>query len=71
MKQRLVEVDAPDSVTDELQGRSSQRMAANYGRNQATTAKRKFIAAVYQGLRVMPKTFGNVVAFTNGITNAA
>ena len=48
MKQRLVEVDAPQSVIDELQGWSSQSMAANYGRNQATATKRKFIGAVYQ-----------------------
>lgn len=48
MKQRLIEVDAPSNVYEELMGWSSQSMAANYGRNQATTTKKKFMAAVYQ-----------------------
>jgi integrase len=71
LKQRLFEVDTPSNVYEELMGWSTQSMAANYGRNQATTAKRKFLAAVYQEFGVMPKTDGKVVAISNGATKAA
>ncbi len=71
MKQRLFEVDTPSNVYEELMGWSSQSMAANYGKNLATTAKRRYLAAVYQDLGVMPKTDGNVVALTNGTTKVA
>lgn len=71
MKQRLVEVDAPINVIEELMGWSSQSMARNYGRNLASTTKRNFMASIYQDLGVMPKTDRNVVAFTNVPIKAA
>jgi integrase len=52
MKQRLVEADAPSNVLEELLGWSGQSMASNYGRNQATAAKRNYLASVYQALDV-------------------
>lgn len=64
MKQRLVEVDTPQSVLEELMGWSSQSMAKNYGRNLASNTKRNFVAAAYRELGVMEDTQGsNVVAF--------
>jgi hypothetical protein len=63
MKQRLVEADAPLNVLEELLGWSGQSMASNYGRNQATTAKRNYLASVYQALGVNVEVQNNVVAF--------
>lgn len=53
MKDRLTEANATKTVIDELQGWSTQSMAANYGRNQATEAKKRYLAAVYQALGVL------------------
>jgi len=63
MKQRLVEADAPLNVLEELLGWSGQSMASNYGRNQATAAKRNYLASVYQVLGVGVDVHSNVVAF--------
>ena len=63
MKQRLVEADAPSNVLEELLGWSSQSMASNYGRNQATAVKRSYLASVYQALGVGVDVQSNVVAF--------
>lgn len=63
MKQRLVEADAPMNVLEELLGWSGQSMAKNYGRNQATAAKRNYLASVYQALDVGMNVQSNVVAF--------
>ncbi len=63
MKQRLVEADAPLNVLEELLGWSGQSMASNYGRNQATTAKRNYLASVYQALGQGVEVQNNVVAF--------
>ena len=65
MKQRLVEADAPSNVLEELLGWSGQSMASNYGRNQATAAKRNYLASVYQalGVDVDVDVQSNVVAF--------
>jgi integrase len=61
MKQRLVEVDAPQSVIEELMGWSSQSMARNYGRNLASNTKRNFVAAAYRGLGLSEDTQGSNV----------
>jgi integrase len=63
MKQRLVEADAPMNVLEELLGWSGQSMASNYGRNQATAAKRNYLASVYQTLGVGVDVQSNVVTF--------
>ncbi len=53
MKDRLTEANATKTVIDELQGWSTQTMAANYGRNLATEAKRRYLAKVYEALGVL------------------
>jgi integrase len=65
MKQRLVEADAPSNVLEELLGWSRQSMASNYGRNQATAAKKNYLASVYRALGVYADADiqSNVVAF--------
>lgn len=49
-KQRLVDVDAPINVIEELQGWSSQRMSAFYGKNTARDSKTNFVRMVYSQL---------------------
>ena len=46
-KQLLTDVDAPLHVLEELQGWSSQRMSASYGKNTARASKTAFVVAAY------------------------
>lgn len=49
-KQRLVEVDTPDNMIDELLGWSSQAMRKNYGYTTITEKKRAAVARAYSHL---------------------
>lgn len=60
-KQLLSDVDAPLNVIEELQGWSSQRMSASYGKNTARASKTAFVQAVYSQLTPLNTKKSNVV----------
>jgi integrase len=60
-KQLLSDVDAPLNIIEELQGWSSQRMSASYGKNTARASKTVFVQAVYSLLTPIDAKKTNVI----------
>ena len=65
-KQRLVELDTPNDLIQELCGWSHQRMQDNYGFRTVTTKKAKFVKDVYDVLLERPRQVGNVYSINFG-----